>query len=162
LLAIFLKKIPDAKVVVGIILAVIGIGFLTLHNGISLNKGDILITLGALFYAMHIFVTGKVAKHVDSINLGVIQLGFAGAFGVILSAIFNDPRVSSTTEAWMAILALGILCSAIAFIGQTIDQQDTSPTRSGLIFPLEPVFAPIFSVTFACDVLSAQGYSGAA
>src|SRR5699024_2616732 len=50
LLAIFLKKIPDAKVVVGIILAVIGIGFLTLHNGISLNKGDILITLGALFY----------------------------------------------------------------------------------------------------------------
>ena len=162
LLAIFFKKIPDAKVVIGIILAVIGIGFLTLHNGISLNKGDILITLGALFYAMHIIVTGKVAKHVDSINLGVIQLGFAGAFGFILSAIFEKPKLPSTTEAWIAILALGILCSAIGFIGQTIAQQYTTPTRTGLIFSLEPVFAALFAFMFAGEVLSAQGYFGAA
>lgn len=162
LLAIFFKKIPDAKVVVGIILAVIGIGFLTLNDGISLNKGDILITVGALFYALHIIVTGKVAKHVDSINLGVIQLGFAGVFGFIVSFIFETPKFPSTTEAWGAILALGILCSAIGFIGQTIAQKYTTPTRTGLIFSLEPVFAALFAFIFVSEVLSAKGYFGAA
>src|SRR5699024_5104716 len=136
LLALFFKKIPDAKVVVGIILAGIGIGLLTLHTGISLNQGDIRITLEALIYAIHIIVTGKVAKHVYSINRGVIQRGFAGAFGFILSAIFEKTKLPSTTEGWIAILALGILCSAIGFIGQTIAQQYTTPTRTGLIFSL--------------------------
>src|SRR5699024_4522028 len=119
-------------------------------------------TLGALFYAMHIIVTGKVAKHVDSINLGVIQLGFAGAFGFILSAIFEKQKLPSTTEAWIAILALGILCSAIGFIVQTISQHYPSPPRTRLFFSLEPVFAALFAFTFAVEVLSVQIYFGAA
>lgn len=162
LMAIFFKKIPDAKTIFGISIALIGIGLLTLNNGLNLNKGDFLITLGAIFYALYIIVTDKVTKHVDSINLGIVQLGFAGLFGFTFSFIFENPVMPSTTEAWIAVLALGIFCSAIGFIGQTIAQQYTTPTRTGLIFSLEPVFAALFGFVFVGEVLSAKGYLGAA
>ncbi|TXL65724.1 DMT family transporter [Cerasibacillus terrae] len=162
LLAIFFKRKPEPKVIFGITLAVIGIALLTLNGEVKLNNGDFLITLGALFYALYIIVTDRITKHVDSINLGVVQLGFAGLFGFVFSFIFEEPKLPNTTEAWIAVLALGIFCSAIGFIGQTIAQKYTTPTRTGLIFSLEPVFAALFAFVFIGEILTTKGYFGAA
>ncbi|MNC32106.1 EamA-like transporter family protein [compost metagenome] len=41
-------------------------------------------------------------------------------------------------------------------------QKYTSPTRTGLIFALEPVFAAFFGYWFVHEKLSLQGYAGAA
>jgi len=71
------------------------------------------------------------------------------------------PAWSSTTTSWLAILALSILCSAIGFILQIIAQKYTSPTRTGLMFSLEPVFAALFGYVFAQEILQAKGYIGA-
>ncbi|PGZ06168.1 EamA family transporter, partial [Bacillus thuringiensis] len=76
--AIFLKHIPEKKVIVGIILTIIGIGLLTLTSEFKIGNGDIFCILSALFYAIHVIITGSVTKHVNSIALGVIQLGFVG------------------------------------------------------------------------------------
>lgn len=80
----------------------------------------------------------------------------------MLSALFETPALPSTLPGWTAILALGILCSACGFILQPIAQKYTSPTRTGLIFSLEPVFAAMFGYWFAAEKLSMQGYAGAA
>lgn len=49
---------------------------------------------------------------------------------------------------WIAILGLGIICSAFCFVGQTVAQQYTSATHTGLIFSLEPIFAAMFAMMF--------------
>lgn len=162
LLAIFYKQIPDVKIVIGVLLAVTGIALLTLNSGLQINNGDILVIAGALLYAVYILITDKAIKKGDAMNLGISQLGFAGAFGLFFSLLFEkNTQLPSTTEGWIAILALSIFCSAIGFIGQTIAQQYTTPTRTGLIFSLEPVFAALFAFIFIGEVLSAKGYVGA-
>lgn len=83
--AIFLKHIPEKKVIVGIILTIIGIGLLTLTSEFKIGNGDIFCILSALFYAIHVIITGSVTKHVNSIALGVVQLGFVGLFSLIFS-----------------------------------------------------------------------------
>ena len=141
LLALFFKIKPEKKVIFGVCVSITGIALLTLNNELKINSGDFLIILGALFYAIHIIVTDKLTKNVDSITLGILQLGVAGAWGLLFSLFFEKPHLPSTTESWVSIMALSILCSAIGFIGQAVAQKHTTPTHTGLIFSLEPVFA---------------------
>ncbi|MEH7523410.1 DMT family transporter [Bacillus sp. JJ1503] len=161
LLAIFFRQKTEKRVVIGVVFAIAGIALLTLNDGFSISSGDFLIILGALFYAIYIIVTDKLTKNVDSISLGILQLGFTGAWGLLLSLFFENPHLPNTTESWVSILALSIFCSAIGFIGQTAAQQYTTPTHTGLIFSLEPVFAALFAFIFAGEVLSEKGYIGA-
>lgn len=161
LLAIFFRQKTEKRMVIGVVFAIVGIALLTLNDGLSISTGDFLIILGALFYAIYIIVTDKLTKNVDSISLGILQLGFTGAWGLLLSLFFENPHLPNTTESWVSILALSIFCSAIGFIGQTAAQQYTTPTHTGLIFSLEPVFAALFAFIFAGEVLSEKGYIGA-
>lgn len=166
--AIFLKHIPEKKVIVGIFLTIIGIfltiigiGLLTLTSEFKIGNGDIFCILSALFYAIHVIITGSVTKHVNSIALGVIQLGFVGLFSLIFSFIIETPKLPSTTNSWLIILALSIFCTAVAFIVQVIAQQYTTPTHTGLIFSLEPVFSAGFAFVFTGETLTGKGYLGA-
>lgn len=160
-LAIYQRKKPETKIIVGVGLSLLGIAFLTLNNTFQIGLGDFLIILGAVFYAFDIIVTDKWTKNVDSLSLGILQLGFTGAWGFLFAFLFETPHMPETSEAWVAILALSILCSAIGFIGQTVAQQYTTPTHTGLIFSLEPVFAAVFAFIFVGEVLTTKGYIGA-
>ncbi|WP_410515182.1 DMT family transporter [Paenibacillus sp. BR2-3] len=155
------RKRSQLQQLFGSLLAITGIG-LTLNSSLHMQPGDLLCILAALFYAVHILVTGKAVKSCDTLNLGMVQLGFTGGFAWILSAVWETPALPSSVPGWIAILALGILCSACGFILQPIAQKYTSPTRTGLIFSLEPVFAAFFGYWFAGEQLSVQGYAGAA
>ncbi|WP_432360428.1 DMT family transporter [Sporosarcina sp. UB5] len=161
LLALLFRKKPEKKVIIGVCMSLTGIALLTLNGALHITIGDLLCILGALLYAIHIIVTGKVTKNVDAISIGVLQLGFAGAWGLLFSFMFESPQLPGTTESWIAILALGIFCSAIGFIGQTVAQKYTTPTRTGLIFSLEPVFAAIFAFIFVGELLTIKQYVGA-
>ncbi len=161
LLAIFFRKKPEKKVVLGVCFTITGIALLTLNTKLTINTGDYLVIMGAIFYAIQVIVTDKLTKKVDSITLGILQLGFGGAWGLLFSLIFEKPHLPGNTEAWVSIMALSILCSAIGFIGQAVAQKHTTPTHTGLIFSLEPVFAALFAFIFIGEILPAKGYIGA-
>jgi len=157
---VFKKRVAPPQIF-GSILAIAGIGLLTLNASLHIQPGDFLCILSAVFYAVQILVTGRAVKQCDSLNIGILQLGFAGGFALLLSFLFETPSLPSTLPGWIAILALGILCSACGFILQPVAQKYTSATRTGLIFSLEPVFAALFGYWFAGEQLSLQGYTGA-
>ncbi|WP_151733963.1 DMT family transporter ['Paenibacillus yunnanensis' Narsing Rao et al. 2020] len=158
---VFKKRIAPPQVF-GALLAITGIGLLTLNASLTFAPGDLLCVLSAVFYALQILFTAKAVKTCDSLQLGILQLGFAAGFALVLSFFFETPVLPSTLPGWIAILALGILCSGCGFILQPIAQKYTTPTRTGLIFALEPVFAAFFGYWFAGEQLSQQGYAGAA
>ncbi|GAE34008.1 permease of the drug/metabolite transporter [Halalkalibacter akibai JCM 9157] len=160
--AVFLKEKLNTRVLFGICLAFLGIGLLTVNTQLQINTGDALCILGALFYAIYILVTGTLTKHVDSLSLGIVQLGFAGFFGLVSSIVSTETTTLPNSEAsWIAILSLGIFCSAIGFTVQTISQKYTTPTNTGLIFSLEPVVAVVFAFVLLGETMTAQGYLGA-
>ncbi|MDO0877417.1 DMT family transporter [Anoxybacillus gonensis] len=113
--------------------------------------------LAAVSYAAHIVVTGQLTKHSDSIALGILQLSACGIISLFVSLWLESPTVP-TSSAWVAIVALGILCSAIRLVVQTVAQKYTTATHAGLIFSLEPVFAVLFGYLFLGEVLSIKGY----
>jgi len=59
-----------------------------------------------------------------------------------------------------SVLITSILATAVTFYLQTRFQKDTSSTRAGLIYALEPVFAVIFAYLISHEVLSGQEMIG--
>lgn len=158
---LLLKRKPAAKLVIGVGLALLGVGLLTLNHQLAINLGDLFCMMGALMYAIHILVTEKFTKAVDSLTLGIGQLGFTAVLALVTSLIFEAPRMPQSYDEWLPVLALSILCSAIGFVVQAVAQQHTNSTNTGLIFSLEPVFAALFAFLVFGETLSAQGLFGA-
>ncbi|GGL46471.1 DMT family transporter [Sporolactobacillus putidus] len=159
--SVFLHQRLKIKFWLGIGIALLGIGLLTLNRHFGVSEGDVYCILGALFNAVYILSADRFTKCVDSIALGVWQLGFTGLFAGILSIFLETPKLPQTPEAWISVLGLGILCSAVGYIFQMVAQKFTTSVHAGLIFTLEPVFAAFFAYLFAGENLSARGYIGA-
>jgi len=159
--ALFFKQKLARQVVIGVVLTTVGIALLTLKGGFTIKQGDLLCILAAVCYAMHIVVTGQLTQRSDSVALGILQLGACGIISLVISLWIESPTLP-TPSAWVAIFALGILCSAIGFVVQTVAQKYTTAAHAGLIFSLEPVFAALFGYMFLGEVLPLKGYIGAA
>ncbi|HVI39039.1 MAG TPA: DMT family transporter [Anaerovoracaceae bacterium] len=155
-----LKQIPERKVIISICFAFLGICLLSLNDKLMFNIGDILCIICSLSFAAYIIVTGILTRGVDSVSLGVLQLGFVGLYSLIFSFIFEDPMFPATSQSWLIVLSLSIFCTGIAFIVQMVAQKYTTPVHTGLIFSLEPVFAASFAFLFANEILKARGYIG--
>ncbi|MGO4696862.1 DMT family transporter [Paenibacillus sp. 2TAB26] len=158
---VFKKKLK-LSLVIGVCLAIIGIGLLTLNSELRIYPGDFLCMMGALLYAIHILITDSAAKTTNTLNLGILQLGFAGAYGLFFSFLFETPKLPHTSEGWVAVLVLSIVCSAFGYVVQPLAQKYTTPIRTGLIFSLEPLFAALFGFVFINEILPFKGYIGAA
>ena len=158
----FLKQKIEKKVILSLCLVIIGIALLTLDTQFRINVGDLLCILCALFCAVHVIVIGIYTKEVDSIALGILQLGFAGLFCIIISMITESVKLPNTPISWFSVLMLSIFCTAVGYIVQSTAQQYTSATHTGLILSLEPVFSAILSYIFLKETLALRGYIGAA
>lgn len=158
---LFKKKIEN-KVVVSIVLALTGIALLTIQFPFTFKIGDLFCIAAAVCYALHINMVSTAAQKVDTLSLGILQLGFTGLYAFISSLLFEAPVWPSTTNSWIAVLVLSVVCTAVGFIFQTIAQKYTTATRTGLVFSLEPVFAALVGFWFAHEILNSNQYVGAA
>ncbi|MDP9698261.1 drug/metabolite transporter (DMT)-like permease [Paenibacillus intestini] len=156
------RRLPDKRLSVSIVVAVAGLGLLTLQHEMSLHLGDLLCIIAALVYAIYILLAGKYTPRHDPLTLGIVQLGVAALLGTVATFLFETPQLPDTPESWASILGLGVLCSGLGYILQTFAQRHASPTRTSLIFSLEPLFAAAFAFIFQGESLTLQGYCGAA
>ncbi len=150
------RSLPSRAVSFAIVCTLIGIVILTVKESLTLNMGDIYIAIAAICYSIYLILNSKFTKKVESISYGVYQLGFAGIIAAILCLLFEVPSLPNTSLGWMAILGLGVICTAFCFIAQAVVQQYTSPTHTGLIFSLEPIFASIFAIMFLGEMITLQ------
>jgi len=161
-LAIFYKQRLQRRVLVGIVIAVIGVALLTVNESLSVNSGDLLCILCSLFYALYMILIDKYSAQVDAIALAIIQFAFVGVFNLVFCLMFETPKLPSTLSSWIVILALSLLCTSAAFIIQAVVLRHTTSIQAGLIFCTQPFFTAVLAFLFLGEGLSAQGYLGAA
>ncbi|NLV36985.1 MAG: DMT family transporter [Clostridiaceae bacterium] len=145
--AFLLKKRPDRASTIGIIIAFIGLFFLSGGLNFDFNYGDFLTFLCAICWAFQIIAIDRFTMTEDAPLLAILQLFFVGAAstGLWLTVDAGKPLEINGTVIGI-ILFTAVLGSALAFGGQTIAQKHTTPTHTALILTAEPVFAVIFAM----------------
>lgn len=149
------KRRLERKSYFAIIIAIIGMGFLTnvLHNGFTLHLGDLLTLISAFFYALQIVYFGMRATNTSPFVLSFMMGMTQGGFGLIWSLLFEHASYGAIN--WQAglwpVIVLGIVSSFGAQTLQIVGQRFTDPTPAGLILMTESMFGSIFSVVLGFE-----------
>jgi len=161
---LFKRQIPEKKFYLSIAAAFVGVALLTLNGRLRPRIGDLLCILCAASYAIDLLVTeSAVAKpDVDAYQLGVYSLAATGLMLLPFAFLLETPHLPQTALTWGIFLFLGIVCSGVTLVIQTVQQQYTTASRAGLIITLEPVFAALIAYFAVGETLSARGAVGAA
>ena len=147
---------------IGVALAVVGLFLLTWHSPWKLEIGDTLVLVCSVFVALHILGLDSLTQGYDGRALAFVQvltmaiLACAGslAFEPITWPTAWSPRLLS------ALAITSVFATVYAFWVMTTFQRWTTPTRAALIYTLEPVFAAIFSVMLAGEILTTLDWLG--
>lgn len=159
----FLKgKWPSSSVLLAALLALIGIGMITLNDGFHINQGDLWVLLCAFCFAGYILTAGFCSKSNETFSLTFIQAILICLSSGLLSLLTHSFEMPSHSNVWIAILFCSIFASVIAFLLQLKFQKYISASKAAIIFALEPVFATITAAIYLHEQLSYQFYLGAA
>src|SRR5207253_5793070 len=154
---------PQLSEGLGVASAFGGMALMTMQRQIlSIGLGDVLVMLCAVAYAFHILVLGRFAPLSSVPVLIVVQIATAALLGASTFWWAEPMHVSWTLPVLVALAITSLLATALAFSIQTWAQQYNTPTRTALIFALEPVFAWATSYLVAGEVLTARSGVGAA
>lgn len=152
---IYKRKI-DRFEAIAAVLAIVGIGFLSLQGSMTINFGDFLSILCAIGFAFDIFYTNVFVKKEDALALTIVQFATAAVLGVISVLVMGEVPTSIEPEAVYILLYLAVFCTLIAYACQNVGMQYANPTKSAIILSTEALFGTIFSVVLLSEVLTGR------
>jgi drug/metabolite transporter (DMT)-like permease len=147
--------------VIGAILAVTGVGVISLKFSSQINIGDLLTLFCAVAFAFHIFYTAKFVKDEDPVLLTLIQMITATVLGFTVVLFRGEVNVSFEKEGVNSLLYLGVFSTTVAFLLQTVAQKYTTETNAAIILSTEAFWGMIFSVIILNEILTMKMAIGA-
>lgn len=148
------RRSPGWAQIGGALLAVSGLGFLTLREGLTMGKGDLLTLVCALGFAAQITATGFFAPRTRPAVLALTQVIAAAALFVVVTPFVEHVGVAFGWAAWAAIVWTAASGTIYGFVVQAWAQRSTSSTHAAVILGLEGLFAGVFGLAFGFDVLT--------
>lgn len=156
------KRRPDRYHVASALLCVTGVGLVSLTEELTMNAGDLLTLLCALFYASHIVAVEKISPGKDITLLTIFQFAFAAVYAWICGACTETfPAAALADPAVLMPMAyLCVMATTVALLFQNVGQVWSDPASASVILSLESVFGVLSSVIFYGDLVTAQLLAG--
>ena len=161
ILGLSLRQKIGKWTIIGCMLAVLGLYFLSIKQDFSMGWGESLVLIGAFFWAVHVQVIGAANKrNLNPIKLAMVQYLVCAGLNLFLSLLFETFHLDQVILASGAILYAGIVSVGIAFTLQVIAQKRVDPSQAAIILNLEAVFAVLAGWLFFTEVLTTKEWFG--
>ena len=164
--AIFSTFISDRKptrmMVLGVILATVGAGFIDGPPHIVWGTGELLTIISALFFAIHIIYTDSITRERDPIAITATSFVVLVVGALIMTLIFTGgTKVVETT--WqdgvvIPLLCLGLFGSFVCILMMNLMQKYLNPTHAAIIYSFEPVWATLYG--WSVDLVTITAWLG--
>ncbi|MCI5746000.1 MAG: DMT family transporter [Erysipelotrichaceae bacterium] len=129
----------------GIILAIIGVGLLSLNNDFKVNIGDVFCLLSAIMFAFQIIFLEKSVLKYNPIFISVVSFFVVSIISFVFAFILEDISFESITNSLGSLIYLGILSTGVGYTFQSLGEKYVSGTPASLIMSLESIIAVIAS-----------------
>lgn len=161
-LGILLHKKTGWKIWLAVVLAIVGLYFLCMTESFSIDKGDILVFLCALVFAVHILVIDHFAPKVNGVKMSCMQFFICGILSIPFMFTIETPIFTAVTGAWMPLLYAGVLSCGVAYTLQILGQKNVNPAVASLILSLESCFSVLAGWVVLGEKLSVRESVGCA
>jgi drug/metabolite transporter (DMT)-like permease len=158
----FFKQRVPKRAYIAIVIALLGLGLMTLMGQGGINPGDVWSLVGASFFGLYIAYVGQVAHKASTLALVQIQY----VVMTIVLMIWALPHLSLVpslgVNVWLVVAYLGIICMSLPTVLQVWAQRVVPTYLAALLFILEPVFVSLFAFALLGERLSGLDWLGAA
>ena len=156
------KVKPDGYNIAAALLCVAGVGLVSLNDQLSINAGDLLTLLCAVFYASHIVAVEKVSPGKDITLLTVFQFAFAALYAWVCGLCTETFPAQALTDpaVFLPLAYLCVMATTVALLFQNVGQIWSDPASASVILSLESVFGVLFSVLFYGDPVTSRLLAG--
>lgn len=136
----------NTRGIVGAVMAIVGVGILSLNRNFSLGFGDILTLVCAVGFALQIFLTGEFVVKYRATILNFVQMGTAFLLSAIILIVLREWKFAATMQGWFSVLYLGVISTTLTYLLQTSCQKYVDETKAAIILSMESVFGTLFSI----------------
>jgi drug/metabolite transporter (DMT)-like permease len=126
----------------------------------TIEIGDLLVLIGAFFWAAHVLIIGWLSPRINPIKLAFSQYVACSMLSLVTAGVIEDITMRSIFQAAIPILYGGLLSVGIAYTLQVIAQREAHPAHAAILLSLEAVFAAIGGWLILDEVISARGLFG--
>ena len=126
------------------------------------SRGDLLLLLSAIVWAIHINLITRFQSHTARpFFLSFFQYSVTGLTGLLMALIF-EPGTGrgELIQTWPMIAYTGLISGGIGFTLQIVAQEYTPAAEASLIMVTESVFAAIAGILFLKEKLTLTGFIG--
>ena len=158
---VWLKDRPNSSRIVGLLLGFAGVALLAWDkasfkpdaNGLSSAWAILACLLACLSYGISASFT---KRHLGGLSSLVTATGsqLGAALGLALPTWWLWPQRMPGSGAWLALLALGVLCTGVAYILFFWLIENVGPTRALTVTFVVPVFAVIYGSILLHETIS--------
>jgi drug/metabolite transporter (DMT)-like permease len=151
---IFLGRKTGLPTWIGATFTLTGLFFLSAAGNIdSINPGDFITAVSAVFWTFHVLVIDALVRKVDPLQLSSGQFAWCGLFSIIVAFFTESFELSAALAGIIPILYGGLCSVGIAYTLQVVAQRDAPPAHASIILCLEGVFAAIGGVLILSEPL---------
>jgi drug/metabolite transporter (DMT)-like permease len=164
---LIIKSRPKFENILGIIIVVIGLYFLTNIKSEVINIGDLLTIFCAISFAFYIVYLDKFSEKVDT-NALIFGQFITTTFLSFLSVVFieriffENVSITLSNELIGSLIYNALFNTFLGLFLSTRYQKFTSPVRAGLIYNMEQVFAVISAYFILSELMTKTQLFGAA
>ncbi|WP_228255141.1 DMT family transporter [Ornithinimicrobium avium] len=139
---------------VGLGVAVPGLYLLSMTEDLTIAPGDMLVLVGAFFWALHILVIDHFVRTVDALRLSAAQFAACALLSAGGALILEEQPFTGLGPALWAVLYGGLFAVGVAYTLQVVAQQDAKASHAALLLSLESVFGALGGWLLLEEVMS--------
>ncbi len=124
-------------------IAAVGMYLLCMTERFVLGRGDFLVLLCAIVFAVHIMLVDSFSEGTDGVLISCIQFAVCGVLCSIGALIWGKPTIDQISQGLWPLLYAGVLSCGVGYTLQIVGQRGVNPTAAALIMSLESVFAAV-------------------
>lgn len=162
ILGLFLSQRTSKGTWVGAVLAAVGLYLLSVTASFTFSPGDLLVFLGAFFWAGHVLVIGRFSPNLDSYRLAFVQYAACSLLSLAFAGLCEEMTIEGISRAALPILYGGACSVGIAYTLQIVGQKEAPSSHAAILLSLESVFAALGGWLILGELLSPRQLAGCA
>lgn len=153
---VLVRRRPNRYNIVAAVLCIVGIGFISLDDSLTMRFGDAMTLVCAVFYALHIILVSQFAQGRNIYVLTMWQFVGVAVCSLIVGGLFEPMPdwAAVPMDCWVSLAYLAVACTTVALLFQNIGQAHLPPASAALLLSLEAVFGVAFSVALGAETLT--------